>query len=111
MDANAVNMYIAAHASEFPAQSLEIVRQKLLSIPADNAIFVNTVMLKNPVIAFILSFFLGWFGIDRFYIGDILMGILKLITGGGFGIWWFVDLFLIMGATRRKNLMTILSLR
>ena len=56
------------------------------------------------------SVILGSLGVDRFYVGDILLGILKLITAGGCGIWWFVDLFLIMGATRRKNYETILHL-
>lgn len=36
--------------------------------------------------------------------------ILKLITCGGCGIWWLIDLFLIMGATREKNLQKILGI-
>ena len=44
------------------------------------------------------------------YIGDVVIGILKLITCGGCGIWWLIDLFLIMGATREKNLQKILGI-
>lgn len=47
------------------------------------------------VTALLLSIFLGWLGIDRFYVGKIGTGILKLITGGGFGIWWIIDIILI----------------
>ncbi len=47
------------------------------------------------VTALLLSIFLGWLGIDRFYLGKIGTGILKLITFGGFGIWWLIDLILI----------------
>jgi hypothetical protein len=50
---------------------------------------------RNKWVALVLSIFVGAFGIDRFYLGKIGTGILKLITGGGFGIWWFVDIVLI----------------
>ncbi len=41
---------------------------------------------------FLISFFLGMLGVDRFISGKIGTGILKLITFGGFGIWWLIDL-------------------
>ena len=43
----------------------------------------------------LLSYFLGYFGIDRFYVGKIGTGILKLITIGGCGIWHLIDLIFI----------------
>ena len=51
--------------------------------------------MKSKVGALILSIFLGELGIDRFYLGYIGTGILKLITCGGFGIWWLIDLIMI----------------
>lgn len=51
--------------------------------------------MKSKTTALILSILLGELGIDRFYLGYTGLGILKLITGGGFGIWWLVDLILI----------------
>ena len=51
--------------------------------------------MKSKVVALILSIFLGELGIDRFYLGYIGTGILTLITCGGFGIWWLIDLIMI----------------
>ena len=50
---------------------------------------------KSWLVALLLSIFLGKLGIDRFYLGRIGTGILKLITLGGIGIWWLIDLILI----------------
>ena len=50
---------------------------------------------KSQVTAVILSALVGGLGIDRFYLGYTLLGILKLITFGGFGIWYIIDLILI----------------
>ena len=58
----------------------------------------------NPVTVFGWSVWLGWFGIDRFVIGDILAGVLKFLTLGGFGLWYLLDCFIIGGRTRNKNM-------
>ncbi len=67
--------------------------------------------MKSPVVAIVLSLFFGWLGVDRFYIGKVGLGIGKLLTGGGFLIWWLIDLFLIMGATRQRNLEVALTVK
>lgn len=54
--------------------------------------------------ALILSIVAGGLGIDRFYIGDTDLGIAKLLTCGGCGIWMIIDYFLIMKVTKKKNL-------
>lgn len=60
--------------------------------------------MKNKTTAIILSLLLGGLGIDRFYLGYIGLGILKLLTGGVFGIMWLIDLILIIsGNLNPKN--------
>lgn len=50
---------------------------------------------KDWLVALLLSALLGTLGIDRFYLGYVGLGVLKLLTGGGCGIWWLIDLILI----------------
>lgn len=59
---------------------------------------------KNPVLLYGFNIWLGFLGIDRFLVGDILAGVLKLITFGGFGLWQIIDCFLIGGRARQKNI-------
>ncbi len=50
---------------------------------------------KSKSTALILSWLLGWLGADRFYLGDVGLGVLKLLTFGGCGIWSLIDAILL----------------
>lgn len=59
---------------------------------------------RHFLAVFFFSLMWGSFGVDRFYLGKVGTGILKLVTFGGFGIWTIVDIVLIMsGAMRDKS--------
>ena len=59
---------------------------------------------KRILPAFLLCFFLGIFGVHRFYVGKIGTGILQIFTLGGLGIWALVDfIMIIVGAFTDKN--------
>ena len=104
MDAEKIHLFIATKGDNFPTESLPIIRERLANMSSENEMAIMATDYTNPVLAIILSVIVGELGIDRFLIGDIGLGIGKLLTGGGCGIWWLIDLFLIMGATKKKNL-------
>ena len=51
---------------------------------------------KKILPVFLLFFFLAWLGVHRFFVGKIGTAILFIITLGGLGIWWIIDLILIV---------------
>ncbi len=100
--------FLITNSNKFPQVAIPNLRTQLRDAPQNTQMAVMTSNYREPVIALVLSFFVGALGVDRFYVGDTGLGIAKLIlTIVSFGIiggvWWFVDLFLIMNAARRKN--------
>lgn len=104
MDARSVDMFLFSKAKCFPQGTLPQLRQQLMALTPDRFNMVTMTEFKEPNTALILSILIGSLGVDRFYIGDIGLGIGKLLTGGGCGIWAIIDWFLISDATRQKNL-------
>lgn len=105
---NFANMWISTHGDEIPSNSVPMIKQKLEDLPSSRQVNIQAVNLKSPVVALILSLFFGTLGADRFYNGQIGLGLGKLFTLGGLGIWTIIDWFLIMGATKKTNLNKLL---
>jgi TM2 domain-containing membrane protein YozV len=47
------------------------------------------------ILTLVMSIIFGELGVDRFIMGHVGLGLLKLITAGGLGIWWIIDIILI----------------
>ncbi len=110
MDSKHVDMFIMNNTENLPSDKMGLIRDKLQSLPNDKWSLVISLEMKRPVITLIISFLVGELGIDRFYLGQVGLGVLKLITCGGFGIWWLIDLFLVMGETKEDNAKRLMSI-
>lgn len=103
MEPYQANQLLMVYGNKLPSASFPMVRERLeqLDDPMANMLLAQ---LKDPTISLVLSILLGGYGIDRIYIGEVGLGILKLLTCGGLGVWWLIDLVLIMERTRENNL-------
>ena len=105
MESEKVNHMLMMLSSKIPAGSIPSVRTRLENTDiSESEILALQSQMKDPLLSILLSIFIGSLGIDRFYIGDVGLGIGKLLTAGGCGIWWLIDIFLIVDATKQKNL-------
>ena len=68
---------------------------RLTTAPLGASPAVGGVQEKDWLVTLLLSILVGTLGVDRFYLGYIGLGILKLVTAGGCGIWWIIDIVLI----------------
>ena len=109
MDAQKVDMFIMTNNKFFESHQITQIRERLINIDDSKWLMVQTLQFKDPTTMLIISLIGGHFGIDRFVLGDTGIGVGKLLTCGGFGIWTIVDWFMIMAATREKNVQKLLQ--
>lgn len=103
MISDKVDMYVITNRKFFPAEKIGYIKERLLSVEESKFSLVTSVELKDPLLFLIISIFLGCLGIDRFMLGDIAMGVLKLLTSGLCGILTIIDWCLITNMTKEAN--------
>ncbi len=103
MDSQKIDLFTIGNSKYFKTTHLMALRPQLERIDDSQWALVQTIQHKDPVVSLIISIFFGHLGIDRFLLGDVGLGIGKLLTCGGLGIWYLIDLFLIMDDTKEKN--------
>lgn len=98
-----IQMFMMGNQKNFDATQVPVITEKLKSLDDEKLMIVSSANYKDPTTMLIVSLLLGGLGIDRFMLGDTGMGVLKLLTGGCFGILTIIDWFSITEKTRQFN--------
>ena len=110
MDVQKVDMFLMTNAKYFEGHQINAVRDKLLALDESRAMLIHTISFKDPTTTLIVSILAGVYGIDRFMLGDTGLGVGKLLTCGGLGIWAIVDWFNIQSRAREINFQKVMSI-
>ncbi len=106
MEEKRVQKFIVMNRQKLPAVTLGEIRTKLLGLSDEQMDSVEYIDFKDPTTMLIISVLVGYFGVDRFMLGDTKNGVFKLLLtcccGVGF-IWWIIDMVKIKELTQDYN--------
>ena len=111
MEQHLVTQVLFALKDKIPSN--KVLELKKLLDRAPNSAFnkISNIKFKSVTITYLLAAFLGGFGADRFYIGDIGLGVAKLLLGWAtLGIWPLVDIFMTYKKCKEVNFNIILDI-
>jgi len=103
MEQNRIDMLIATMSEKFPPSKLMMVREQLAMLDDSKLSIVQSVEYKDTTSMLLFAIFLGGFGVDRFMLDDTGLGVAKLLTCGGCGIWSIIDWFTVKDRTKEYN--------
>lgn len=88
---NPADQWLAINAKYFPTEQVQYIRQRIEALPEAQVQLLYTLSFQDPTMMLVISLFGGYLGIDRFILGHVGLGVGKLLTVGGCGIWTIVD--------------------
>jgi len=103
MEASRVDLFVSTMNDKFPSMQMMAIRAQLEKVDDSKFPLLQSLNYKNPTTILIVSLFAGGLGIDRFMLGQTGLGIAKLLTCGGLGVWTVIDWFTIMSKAKEVN--------
>jgi len=100
MEQQKIDMFVGMNVENFTPMDLMTVKQKLEQMDDSKFYLVQGIEFQKPSIILIIAILLGW---ERFFLDDVGLGILKVITCCGCGIWWLVDIFTAKDRAKKYN--------
>lgn len=101
MEKSKIDTFIGFNIENFATYDLEIVRQRLETMDDSKFAYLQGIEFQKPSTIFLIAILLGW---ERFWLDDIGMGILKILTFYGCMIWWLIDIFSAKERAQKYNL-------
>lgn len=103
IDQTRVNLFLATNGKKFSPYQLNQIIAELPNLTDAQFQALLSQDFKDPTMMLIISLLGGLLGIDRFILNDTGLGVLKLLTCGGFYIWMIIDWFIIQDRTKEYN--------
>ena len=103
MEQQKIDTFIASNGSKFPEERQMAIREMLANADDSKFNIAMAVSYKDPTTMLIISIVAGSLGIDRFMLGETGLGVAKLLTSGGCGIWTIIDWFTVTKRTKEHN--------
>lgn len=110
MEETKVSTFLMTNSKYFPNSKIAVVKERLERLDDSKLTTISSIDFKEPTTILLVSIFLGTLGVDRFMIGDIGIGILKLLTGGLCGILTIIDWFTISNKVKEENFRKFMEL-
>lgn len=103
MDQSKIDTFIASMGENFPPERTSQVKEQLEKLDDEKLTVVQSVPYKKPMTMMIIAWLAGALGVDRFMLGETGLGVVKLLTCGGLGIWALIDIFTAQKRAREWN--------
>ncbi len=109
MEQSKIDLFVSTMNEKFASTNMMAIRSQLEKIDDSKFGLIQSLNYKNPTTMLMFSIFLGSFGVDRFMLGQTGLGVAKLLTCGGCGIWTIIDWFTITGKTKEMNFQLLMQ--
>lgn len=100
MEQQKVDMFIGLNHENFNPQDLTAIKQKLEEMDDSKFYLIQGITFQKPSTILLIAILLGW---ERFWLDDVGLGILKILTCYGCGIWWLIDIFTATDRAKKYN--------
>lgn len=100
MDKVKVETFLAYNGENLPEETITLVAQQLEGVDEIKSIGLQALRFMDPTLILVIAIVFGW---ERLFLDDVAMGILKIITCQGLGIWWLIDIFTAKRRAREYN--------